>query len=736
MTENTSGKIEQVPLRDALGERYLSYALSTIMSRSLPDVRDGLKPVHRRLLFAMRELGLSPKKSPKKSARVVGDVIGKYHPHGDTAVYDALVRLAQDFSVRFPLIDGQGNFGNIDGDNAAAMRYTEARLTEVALALLEGIDEDAVDFRETYDNEGAEPVVLPANFPHLLANGATGIAVGMATSVPPHNVGELCDGLLHLIKFPNAGHEKLIDLIPGPDLPTGGTIVDDRADIVKAYETGRGSFKVQAKWEVEQLGNGQYKIIVTEIPYQVQKSRLIERIANLLHEKKLPLLNDIRDESAEDIRLVLVPKSRAVDPETLMSSLFQVTELESRTSLNLNVLDGTGVPRVMSLREALQAFLDHRHEVLVRRSQYRLQKILDRLEIVDGLLTAFLNLDRVIQIIREEDEPKPIMSAEFGLTDMQAEAILNMRLRSLRKLEEETLSAEKSTLEEERDGLRELLQSEELRWSTIADQVKETKQKFGQKTELGQRRTAFGEALAPVNPEDFIEKEPLTIICSEKGWIRAMKGHVKETEDFKYKEGDQGQFVLYGYTTDKVLVFTDEGRFYTLEAAKLPGGRGFGEPLNLMVDLEKQNPITMHIYNAEEKMIVAAESGRGFIVEMKSVIASTRTGKQTLNLPEGEKAHSAKKLQGDMVAVIGTNRKFLVFEASELPVMSRGKGVRLQKYKEAKLSDVTSFDMEEGISWQQKTQTRTESDIRPWFGKRASVGKLPPIGFPRTNRFD
>ncbi len=736
MTENMPKKIENVQFKDALGERYLSYALSTIMSRSLPDVRDGLKPVHRRLLFAMRELGLVSRKSPKKSARVVGDVIGKFHPHGDTAVYDALVRLAQDFSVRYMLVDGQGNFGNIDGDNAAAMRYTEARLTEVAEALLEGIDQDAVDFRETYDNEGAEPVVLPANFPHLLANGATGIAVGMATSIPPHNADELCNALLHLIKFPNAGHEKLVDFIPGPDFPTGGIIVDDKASIVQAYETGRGSFKVHARWEVEKLGNGQYQIVVTEIPYQVQKSRLIERVANLLHEKKLPLLGDIRDESAEDIRLILVPKSRAVEPETLMASLFQVTELENRISLNLNVLNKDSVPGVMSLREALQAFLDHRHEVLVRRSQYRLHKILDRLEIVDGFLLAFLNLDRIIQIIREEDEPKPIMMEEFGLTDAQAEAVLNMRLRSLRKLEEETLSAEKSDLEKERDSIRELLEKEDLRWAKIAEELKETKQKFGAKTELGKRRTSFGEALAAVNPEDFIEKEPVTIICSEKGWIRAMKGHIKETDDFKYKEGDAEQFVLYGHTTDKILVFTEEGRFYTLEASKLPGGRGFGEPLNLMVDIEKQTPLSMYVYNENEKLIVASQSGKGFVVEMKDVIASTRTGKQTLNLDDGDVAHTSKKLEGDLIAVIGTNRKFLVFETEELPVMSRGKGVRLQKYKEAKLSDLVSFSSEEGLSWQQKTQVRTESDIRPWIGKRASVGKLPPIGFPKNNKFN
>jgi topoisomerase-4 subunit A len=608
----TQEKILDTDLGEAISERYLSYALSTIMSRSLPDVRDGMKPVQRRLLYAMRQLKLDPETGFKKCARVVGEVIGKYHPHGDQSVYDAMVRLAQDFAVRYPLVDGQGNFGNIDGDNAAAMRYTEARLTDVAAALLDGIDEDTVDFQETYDGEEREPVVLPAAFPNLLANGATGIAVGMATSIPPHNVSELCDGLLYLIRHPNATIAQLVNRIPGPDFPTGGTIVEPRAQIEQAYETGRGSFRLRARWNVEETGRGQYQIVVTEIPFQVQKSKLVEKIADLISDKKLPILQDVRDESSDDVRLVLEPKSRSVDPNVLMESLFKLTELEVRISLNLNVLDKNHVPRVMSLKEALQAYLDHQLEVLLRRSRFRLGKIDHRLEVLGGYLVAYLNLDEVIRIIREEDEPKAVMMRRFKLTDVQAEAILNMRLRALRRLEEMEIRGEYEALSVEKANLEALLADEKKQWARVADDIAAVKERFGAKTKLGRRRTDFAEApVADIVPlEAMIEREPITVICSEKGWIRAMKGHQEQNGEVKYKEGDQGRFWIHAQTTDKLLLFASNGRFYTLGADKLPGGRGHGEPVRLMIDLANDEDIVaLFVYQPESRLLVASSDG-------------------------------------------------------------------------------------------------------------------------------
>ncbi len=738
---NPAGDIRETRLADALGERYLAYAMSTIMSRSLPDVRDGLKPVHRRLLFAMRQLKLDPQKGFKKCARVVGDVIGKYHPHGDSAVYDAMVRLAQDFAVRYPLVDGQGNFGNIDGDNAAAMRYTEARLTEVAMALLSGIDEDSVDFRDTYDGEEEEPCVLPAAFPNLLANGSSGIAVGMATNIPPHNAGELCDGLLHLIKFPNAGIEKLVDLIPGPDFPTGGVLVEERASIIETYTKGKGSFRIRAKWEKEELSHGMYQIVITDIPYQVQKSKLIEKVAELLIAKKLPLLADIRDESTEEVRVVIEPRNRTVEAEILMEQLFKLTDLEVRFGLNMNVLDADQTPRVMDLREVLQAFLDHRREVLQRRSRYRLEKIEHRLEILEGYLIAFLNLDEVIRIIREEDHPKEDLMSTFKLTEVQAEAILNMRLRSLRKLEEMEIKTEHDQLSAERDGLQTLLADETLQWARISDEIRETKKKFGQKTELGKRRTDFGDAPSAdvVNFEAFIEREPVTIVCSQKGWIRAFKGHNNDESAMKYKDGDKGRFVLKGYTTDKLLVFATNGRFFTIGCDKLPPGRGQGEPIRLMVDIGNENDIVdMFIHQPERQVLLASSAGRGFAIQEKDVAAQTKNGKQILNLQDGEKAKICLPLTGNAIAVVGDNRKILIFKTEELPNMARGRGVILQKYRDGGMSDVTTFNLEDGLSWQMggdSERTRTVTDLLPWIGKRAGAGRLAPTGFPRNNKF-
>lgn len=737
MTSTPSESILPVPLHDALSTRYLNYALSTITSRSLPDVRDGLKPVHRRLLYAMRQLRLASTTPPKKSARVVGDVIGQYHPHGDASIYDALVRMAQDFAQRYPLVDGQGNFGNIDGDNAAAMRYTEARLTAVAEALLEGIDDDAVDFRETYDGEGREPVVLPAAFPNLLANGSQGIAVGMATSIPPHNVGEICDALQMLIKRPSATVEDLLTVVAGPDFPTGGELVESAAAIREAYATGRGAFRVRARWEIEKQPLGMYQIVVTEIPYQVQKSRLIEKLAEIVTAKKLSTLEDVRDESAEDVRIVLVPKSRNVEADMLMEQLFRLTELESRFSLNMNVLDATNVPRVMGLKDVCRAFLDHRHEVLERRSRHRLAKIERRLEILAGYLIVFLDLDEVIRIIREEDEPKQGLMARFSLTELQADAILDMRLRSLRKLEEMEIRREFDGLSGERDQIQALLADEGKRWKAISAEIGQIKKKFGQDTELGRRRTKIGEppSAVVVSLEPQIEREPITVFLSAKGWIRALRGHGLDPAEIKYKDGDGEGFVLQAETTDKILLFGSDGRFYTLGADKLPRGRGFGEPVRMMVDLANDADIVALLAHVPgRKLVLASTDGRGFVVPESDVVAQTRAGKQVLNLNDGAKAAVCRPVAGDTVAVVGTNRRLLCFPLSELPEMSRGKGVTLQKYHGAALSDLTVFKREEGLIWQMGGgRTRTEPEIP--VTARGRTGNLPPRGFPQNNKF-
>ncbi|MBV0913179.1 DNA topoisomerase IV subunit A [Anianabacter salinae] len=778
-------------LSRAIGERYLTYALSTIMHRALPDARDGLKPVHRRILFAMRELRLSATSAFRKSAKISGDVMGNYHPHGDSAIYDAMARLAQDFNVRYPLVDGQGNFGNIDGDNPAASRYTEARLTAVAEALLEGLNEDAVDFRENYDGTLTEPVVLPARFPNLLANGSSGIAVGMATNIPPHNIDELIGAALHLIKHPNAADETLIEHVPGPDFPTGGVIVEPPAQITEAYRTGRGSFRLRAKWEIEDLGRGQWQIVVTEIPYQVQKSKLIEKLAELIQTKKVPILADVRDESADDVRLVLEPRARTVDADVLMSTLFRNSDLEIRFSLNMNVLIDGRTPKVCSLKEVLRAFLDHRQDVLRRRSRHRLGKIDHRLEVLEGLIVAFLNLDRVIDIIRYDDDPKiammyedwskehqsgqrratseadyvspligvdlakvtpqpdttgtylagdpPLRFADRDLSDMQAEAILNMRLRSLRRLEELELVAERDRLLEERAGLEDLLGDEGLQWKRIAEELRETRKQFGKTSEFGARRTQFAEAteVADVPLEAMIEKEPITVVCSSMGWIRAMKGHIALDSELKFKDGDEGRFLFHAQTTDKILVFGSNGRFYTLSAANLPGGRGMGEPLRLMVDLPNEAEIvTLRIHRPRARLLVASSAGDGFVVPEDEVVAQTRAGKQVLTVRGDVRARVCSAVAGDHVAVVGDNRKVLVFPLDELPEMAKGKGVRLQKYKDGGMSDAITFALGAGLSWKDPAgRTRTETDLDEWIGKRASAGRMAPRGFPRDNRF-
>ena len=734
-----SDDIRDAPLAEALSERYLSYALSTIMSRSLPDVRDGLKPVHRRLLFAMRQLKLDPATGFKKCARIVGDVMGKFHPHGDQSIYDALVRLAQEFSQRYPLVDGQGNFGNVDGDNAAAMRYTEARMTTVAQAMLEGIDQDTVDFRQTYDGEDEEPVVLPAAFPNLLANGAAGIAVGMATNIPPHNIGELCVALLHLIKHPNASVDKLVHLVPGPDFPTGGTIVEPRDSILQAYATGRGGFRLRARWEVETGKRGTYNIVITEIPYQVPKARLVEKIADLLQQRKLPLLADVRDESAEDVRLVLEPRSGKVDAAVLMEHMFRQTELEVRIGLNMNLLDAQQTPRVMNLKEVLLAFLAHRQVVLQRRTNFRLAQIARRLEILDGYLICYLNLDEIIRIIREEDHPKAVMMERFELTDLQAEAILNMRLRALRKLEEIELRREHKGLLEEQKAQRALLADEAKQWKAIADEVREIRKTFGGDPVLGPRRTAFADApsadLVPL--ESLVEKEPITVVCSDKGWIRVLKGHVEEGHDVKYKDGDKGRFWLPAETTDKLVIFATNGRFYTLACDKLPGGRGHGEPVRLMLDLgNDQEIVAMFVHDAERQLLLATSDGHGFVTTEAQVVAQTRAGRQVLNVSGDVEATVCAPVTGDHVAVIGENHKLLLFPLSELPEMTRGRGVVLQRYKDGSLSDAKVFALADGLQWQQAGgRTRTETNLADWIGKRGQAGRLAPKGFPRSNRF-
>ncbi|WPE19606.1 DNA topoisomerase IV subunit A [Shinella zoogloeoides] len=734
--------IVPVDLKAALEERYLAYALSTITQRALPDVRDGLKPVHRRIIHAMSEMGLRSNSSFKKCARIVGDVIGKFHPHGDQSVYDALVRLAQDFSQRYPIVDGQGNFGNIDGDNAAAYRYTEARMTEVATLLLEGIDQDAVDFRPTYNEEDEEPVVLPGAFPNLLANGSSGIAVGMATSIPSHNVHELCDAALHLIRNPDADVEKLVEFVQGPDLPTGGIIIDSRESIIEAYKTGRGGFRVRSKWETEDLGRGGYQIVVTEIPYQVQKSRLIEKIAELLIARKLPLLEDIRDESAEDVRIVLVPKSRTVDPTILMESLFKLSELENRIPLNMNVLSMGRVPKVMGLKDVLVEWLAHRREVLQRRSRHRLAAIERRLEILGGYLVAYLNLDEVIRIIREEDEPKVSLMETFSLTDVQAEAILNMRLRSLRKLEEFEIRTEFDNLSKEKAEIEALLASDEKQWQTVAWEIGEVRKKFAKATEIGRRRTQFAsapEADVEAIQQAMIEKEPVTVVISEKGWIRALKGHIADTSGLQFKEGDALKVAFPAQTTDKLLIVTTGGKVFTLGADKLPGGRGHGEPLRIMVDMENdQDVLTAFVHDPSRKVVIASQAGNGFVVSESEMVANTRKGKQVMNVGMPDEAKLVVPVRGDHVAVVGENRKMLVFPLAQLPEMSRGKGVRLQRYKDGGVSDIRCFAIDEGLSWDDsagRNFVRTKEELAEWLADRATAGRTVPKGFPRSGKF-
>ena len=730
--------VRDVALADALGERYLAYALSTITSRSLPDIRDGLKPVHRRLLYAMRQLRLDPEASFKKCARVVGDVMGKFHPHGDQAIYDAMVRLAQDFSVRYPIVEGQGNFGNIDGDNAAAMRYTEARLTEYALAMLDGIDEDAIDFQDNYDGTEREPAVLPASVPNLLANGAAGIAVGMATSIPPHNLGELCAGLLHLIKFPNATVAKLVELIPGPDFPTGGVLVEPRQAVENAYASGRGGFRLRARWTVEKRTHGQYRIVVREIPYQTQKGRIVERIAELLAQRKLPLLADVRDESTDEVRLVLEPKNRSADPALVMEALFRHTDLETRVGLNMNVLEGGRLPRVANLRDVLGAWLRHRHEVLQRRTRHRLDRIDRRLELLGGYLIVYANLDEVIRIIREADDPKAEMIARWRLSDPQAEAILGMQLRSLRRLREVEIRREFESLTAERDDKRALLADEKRRWRAIADQIRDLARRFGGKTPLGRRRTEIGTppVAVVVPPEAMIEREPISVVCSQKGWIRAVRGHVADGAELKYKEGDGGRFLIHAETTDKLIVFGANGRFYTLGCDRLPGGRGHGEPLRLMIDLGNDREIVaMLVHRPGRRLLVAARSGRGFVVPEDAVLAQTRGGKQVLVVADDDEARVCASATGDAVAAVGDNRKLLAFPLSDLPEMSRGRGVRLQRYRDGGLSDAAVFTFARGLTWRAGGRTRTEADARAWLGRRGQSGKAAPRGFPKSNRF-
>jgi topoisomerase IV subunit A len=731
-----------VNLRDALEERYLAYALSTIMGRALPDARDGLKPVHRRILYGMHILKLDPGTAFKKCAKIVGDVMGSFHPHGDQAIYDALVRLAQDFSSRYPLVEGQGNFGNIDGDNAAAYRYTEARMTDVAGLLLEGIDEDSIDWRDNYSGDAKEPIVLPAAIPNLLANGAQGIAVGMATSIPPHNVAELCDAALYLISHPKAETEQLMPFVPGPDFPTGGIIIDERAAIAETYRTGRGSFRVRARWSREETGRGGWVAVVTEIPYGVQKSRLIEQLANLLNERKALLLGDVRDESTEDVRIVLEPRSRTVEPATLMESLFKLSELETRVPMNMNVLvDGT-TPRVVSLVEALQQWLDHRREVLLRRSRHRLAAIERRLEMLAGMIIVFLNLDEVIRIIREEDEPKDVLKARFSLSEAQVNYVLDTRLRALRRLEEMALKKEQAELLKEKGEIEKLLGDEKKQWQTIAYQIRDTKKKYGPETKLGKRRTSF-EAAPDVVVADLaeamIEREPVTVLVSQKGWIRALKGHVVDLSTLVFKGDDSLKISFFAETTSKILVLASNGKAFTLEASKLPGGRGQGEPIRLMADLDEGSDIVaVWPHKAGAKMLVASSDGRGFVVAQDEMLSSTRKGRALLNVDAPAIASVATPADGDHVAVIGENRKLLVFPLNQTPEMARGKGVRLQRYKDGGLADARVFALKEGLTWRdssQRTWTVAGAELKDWIGNRAEAGRLPPKGFPRNNRF-
>src|SRR5215469_15815118 len=733
------GRTLDEPLSEALSRRYLAYALSTITQRALPDVRDGLKPVQRRLLYAMRLLRLDPETSAKKSARVVGDVIGKYHPHGDVAAYDALVRLAQEFMQRYPLIDGQGNFGNIDGDNAAAMRYTECRLTEAAQLLLDGIDEDAVDFKATYDGEEEEPVVLPAGFPNLLANGATGIAVGMATSIPPHNAIELIDACLLLLDRPAVTTAELMEKVPGPDFQTGGVIVEPQASLLEAYETGRGGVRTRARWTKKDTGRGTWRIIVTEIPYQVKKADLVEQIAGLIEAKRVPLLADVNDESAEDIRLVLEPRARTVEPELLMESLFKLSDLESRFSINMNVLDAKGAPRVMGLKTALRAFLDHRREVLVRRARFRLGKIEQRLHVLAGLLIVFLNLDEVIRIVRYEDEPKAKLMAAFEIDDVQADAILNTRLRQLAKLEEMELRREHADLAEERDGIQGMLGSDKMQWTLVGEGLRHVREALGPKTAVGRRRSTFAEAPAidaSASVEALVAREPITVILSERGWIRAARGRIEDPGELKFKEGDSLAFLVPAETTDKLLLFASDGRFFTLAGDKLPSARGQGEPLRLMLDLDDRvGVLAVFPYRAGAKRVLASKAGYGFIMPEDDAVAMRRAGKQVLNV-DAKGACFCLPVDGDHLAVVGDNGKALIFPLAELPEMPRGKGVKLQSYREGGLRDGMVFNAEEGAAWIDTAgRQRAWPDWRLWLGRRASAGRLVPKGFPSSKRF-
>ncbi len=734
---------QPVNLREALEERYLAYALSTIMGRALPDARDGLKPVHRRILYGMQILRLDPGAAFKKCAKIVGDVMGSFHPHGDQAIYDALVRLAQDFSSRYPLIDGQGNFGNIDGDSAAAYRYTEARMTDVARLLLEGIDEDSVDFRDNYSGDQQEPIVLPSALPNLLANGAQGIAVGMATSVPPHNLAELCDAALYLISNRAATPEALVRFVPGPDFPTGGVIVDTPAAITEIYRTGRGSIRLRARWAKEESSRGMWNVVVTEIPYGVQKSRLIEKIAELFNEKKLPLVADIRDESAEDIRIVIEPRAKTVDADVMMETLFRQTELEARIGVNMNVLVDGVAPRVVSLGEAIGQWLDHRRDVLLRRSRHRLAEIEHRLELLAGMIIVFLNLDKVIKIIREEDEPKAQLMTAFGLTDKQANYVLDTRLRSLRRLEEMELRKEHDELTKEKGEVEKLISDEKLQWKTITAQIRELKKKYPPESKVGKRRTTFAEA--PAAAADFnlaealIEREPVTVVVSEKGWIRALKGHVQDLSSLQFKGDDALLASFFAETTSKILVLASNGKIFTLDASKLPGGRGHGEPIRLMADIdESADIVTVLPYEQGKKMLAATSDGRGFVVGQDEMIGGTRKGKVLMNPDDGAKAALLVAAQGDHVAVVGQNRKLVVFPLDQVPEMARGKGVRLQRYKDGGIADVRVFAMADGLSWTDsagRVFVVAKAELKEWIGNRADAGRLPPRGFPKNNRF-
>ena len=732
---NLIDQYKDIEIVDALEERYLAYALTTIMDRALPDVKDGLKPVHRRLLYAMRQLNLSPNSSFKKSARIVGEVMGRFHPHGDQAIYDTLVRLAQDFSVRWPLINGQGNFGNIDGDNAAAMRYTESKLTSISELLLSGIDEECVEFRLTYDEVDKEPAVLPANFPNLLANGSSGIAVGMATSIPPHNVEEICNASLHLIKHRNSHFDKLIDFIPGPDFPTGGEIYESRESILNIYKTGKGNIRIRAKWEIEKEKRGVWKIVVTEIPYQVNKGKLIEKIAQLIIDKKLPILDDVRDESDENIRLILVPRNRDVNPEQLMEALFNLSDLETRFSINLNAINNN-IPKVHNLRDLLLAWLDHRRDVLIKRSQFRLNQIKDRMELLSGYLIVYVNLDEVIKIIREEDEPKNKLIKKYDLTENQANSILNMRLRSLRKLEEIKIKEEFDSLKVEKSTLNKLLKSDSLQWKDVSSEIKEIKRDFSKKTELGKRRTKINYDTEIIDVDlNFSEPpEPITVILSQEGWIKTLKGVDHNISEIKFKDGDELLFVQETMSDNKIMLFASNGKFYTLETNSLPSGRGYGDPLNLLIDLHDGDKIiSLYSFKQKDELIIASKNGYGFIVSFDDLISNRKGGKQILNLSNDDIAMSSAKLEGTHIAVIGENKKMVIFGKEELPRMTRGKGVKLQKYKEGNLKSVLSFSYEKGLNIIDKNgRSRHFDDIENWLGKRGQAGKKVPKGFPRN----